>query len=360
MKDSKMEDISDPNNPIKIFEHVNMKIANISWKYSNVFTSNRFKKARLGVFDTKKYKWSFNFTGPAVKLFVRVNFNLINYTLLPQEVKNNFTFRVSVYVSPHRKCQLIDQSDDIWRQNGRKTESEFICDSLSEKDFRQDIANPGDYMLMETQASHTIHHEFIALYFGKSYGTEEEPLCGEPEIMIGQYSRFNVQYKDYIIDCKADKYKSSAIDNIPGTWIHGLKCAADMKWKGSYPECVPENACSLERLLVGKHSNQTVVTSLEGLYFFNQSVYYAVEGTEVNYGCANPTDNLVGKGSRLCLKTGLWSGSEPYCYSNHLHILFLQALFLQIPNDFPTDPSRSPSLVNLERILWPIFRPKIP
>ncbi|CAG2170578.1 unnamed protein product [Oppiella nova] len=79
-----------------------------------------------------------------------------------------------------------------------------------------------------------------------------------------------------------------------------------MRWRGSYPDCVPLKPCPLEHLLVGAHSNQTVVTSMDGLYFYNESQYYAVDGTEVSYGCANPGAGiLVGKGGRHCLKTGI-------------------------------------------------------
>ncbi|CAG2170653.1 unnamed protein product [Oppiella nova] len=316
MKDSKLEDISG-DRPVLVFEHLNMTITNTTWRYPNAFTSNRFKKARLRINDTNKYKWSFRFTAPTAKLFVRINFNFINYTFLSPQDKENFRFNISLEVSPYRSCRLNYQGGDKWREDGNKVESDFTCDTASVEDTRKDLADPGDYMLMETQASHQLDHELIAVFLGKSYGTDDEPLCGEPEIMSSQFSRFNVQYRDYSINCRKDNYKyiSTYNPDLPNTSVHSMKCQPDMRWKGSYPDCVPLKPCSLDNLLVGAHSNQTVITSMDGLYFFNESQYYAVDGTEVNYGCANPgSDILVGKESRHCLKTGVWSGNEPYCY----------------------------------------------
>lgn len=321
MKDSRLEDISDPKNPILKFEYLDMKLTNRSWKYPNAFTSYRFPKARLRVFDTNLYKWSFNFTAPTVKLFVRINFNFINFALLPQEVKDNFTFNCSMYVSPHRKCHLIHQIGDIWRDNGTKIEIDFICDSLSTKDHKKDIESPGDYMIMETQSSLNITHDLVAVFLGKSYGTEEEPICGEPAVGLSHVSRFNVQYKDYSIECKKDKYNYISMSNnvLPETALHGLKCGEDMRWQGSYPDCVPKKPCSLVNLQVGKGLNNTNINTFDGLYFFNDSNFYAVEGTEVNYGCLNPsTDILVGNEKRVCLKSGNWSGTEPHCYSKSI------------------------------------------
>ena len=321
MKDSRLEDISDEKNPILIFEHLDMKLTNRSWKYPNVFTSYRFEKARLRVFDTKKYKWTLNFTGPAVKLFVRIGFNFINYTLLPQEVKDNFTFNISINVSPYRNCQLIHQSDDKWRENGRKMDNDFICDSISAEGAKSDSRNPGDYILMETQASIDIPHDLLTIFLGKSYGTEEEPLCGDPEVGYSHSSRFNAQFKDYSIECKKDKYEYISTSNniLPDTALHGLKCKEDMRWQGSYPDCIPKKPCSLANLHVAKEANSTMISSFEGLYFFNESLFYAIEGTEVNYVCFNPsTDILVGKEKRECLKTGKWTGTEPHCYSKIL------------------------------------------
>ena len=318
MKDSKMEDISDRNKPILKFEHLDMEITNTTWKYPNSFTSNRFKKARLRVFDSRPYRWSFKFTGPTVKLLARISFNFINYTLLTQEERDNFVFNISIYVSPHRKCVLKNQGDDKWRESGRKMDNDFICDSLSSEDFKKDNENPGDYLVMETQSSVDIPHDLIVVCFGKPYGTVEEPFCGDPESSISHHTRFNVQFKDYGISCKGDKFKyvSKENDVTPGTYLHGLKCREDMKWIGSYPECIPLKPCSIDKLMISSNSTQTVITSFDGLYFFNQTQYYAMEGTVVNYGCSNPSqDLLVGKESRHCLKSGIWSGTEPYCYS---------------------------------------------
>jgi len=224
-----------------------------------------------------------------------------------------------MFVSPERKCVLDFQSDDKWRENGRLTDSLFTCDSNSFEAYNRDIKNPGDYMIMETQSSvdQNLPHDLIAVYFGKSYGTTEEPLCGEPEIAVSHLSKFNQQYKDYTVQCKSDKewlYVSKQNDDLPETSIHALKCTRDMKWKGSYPECIPLKPCPLDKLLIGPNSNEILINSYDGLYFFNETQYYAYKGTEVHYGCVNPSSDLIGKVIRTCLKNGSWSNAEPYCY----------------------------------------------
>ncbi|CAG2110691.1 unnamed protein product, partial [Medioppia subpectinata] len=331
MRDSRLEDITD-GPPVLVFEYLNMTLIERKWKHPNAFTSNRFPKARLRVTDTRKYKWSFNFTVPTVKLFVRISFNFINFTQLSPKDKENFSFNVSMEVSPYRKCRLNHQSGDIWRESGNKLENDFICDTDSHEDTRLDVADPPNYMVLETQASHPLHHELIAVFLGKSYGTEDEPLCGDPEIMSGQVSRFNVQFRDYSIVCRNDKFKyiSTYNPDLPGTPTHSMKCQPDMKWKGSYPDCIPLKPCPLNDLLKGLQFNQTVITSLDKLYFFNESEYYAIEGSEVNYGCSNPSnDILVGKESRLCMKSGVWMGAEPYCYVwLIIGILFFALVFI--------------------------------
>jgi hypothetical protein len=67
--------------------------------------------------------------------------------------------------------------------------------------------------------------------------------------------------------------------------------------------------------VIQNNSLKDISSSLDGLYFYNESNYYAIEGTEVNYGCQNTiTHILVSKESTTCTKNGLWSSSQPYCY----------------------------------------------
>jgi len=328
MKDVKVEDISLPDKPKLAFEHFNITLSETDLKFAHSFISPRFQKTNLRIFDSKRYRWTLNFTTPLNKLFVKIDFSLVNYTLLTEEQTQKLKFNINLFVSPERKCVLDYQSDDKWRENVRETDSYFTCDSISLDAYKNNIKNPGDYMIMETQSSVDLPHELMAIYFGKSYGTPNEPLCGEPEVAVSHLLRSNQQYIYYIIDCKSEKtwlYVSKQNDVIPGSSIHGFNCVADMKWNGSYPECIPLKSCPLDKMLIGPNSNQTVINSYDGLYFFNETQYYAYEGTEAHYGCPNPSsDILVGKENRICLKNGTWSGGEPHCYGMYSNTNILQ------------------------------------
>jgi hypothetical protein len=288
-----------------------MNLTEPIWKYPNSFANTRFK-SKIQVFGTKKYKWTFIFNATVVKLFVKINLNFVNYTQLSVEQKKNFSLSLNLSVSPDRKCSIDFQNEEKWRDNGGKINSFISCDSLSLEAHQRDIENPGNYLIMETETNVEMHYYLLAIVFGKAYGSLKDPFCGEPELSVSHSSRFIQQYRDYSISCKSDKsWKQNDFESR-------LKCIGDMKWSGSYPECLPIKYCPTDKLLSDTDSNQTIISSLDGLYFYNESNYYAIEGTEVHYGCQNPiTDILVGKESRTCAKNGLWSSSQPYCYGMH-------------------------------------------
>jgi len=319
MKDVKVEDISSPNEPKLVFEHLNITLSDTDLKFSHAFVGFRFKKAKLRVFERKRYRWTTKFTAPLNKLFLKVNFEFINYTLLTAEQRQRLRFDISLFVGPERKCVLDHRKDHLREENTRKFDHYFTCDRISFDSYKKDIENPGDYMIIETQllADHYQPYDLVGIFFFEAYGTKEEPLCGEPEVAVSQVSRMNVRYKDYTIECQTEKgwtKVSKKNDIIPETSIHGLKCVADMQWNGSYPECIPLNPCPLDELLSSANSNHTVINSLDGLYFFNKTQFYAYEGTEVDYTCAKSSDDLVGKQSTTCLKKGVWSNAMYICY----------------------------------------------
>lgn len=308
-KDVKIEDISNPEKPVTVLEYININLTKGTWKYPNSFADGRFKPLKLKVFGTKKYKWNFTFDIPVVKLFVKINMNFINYTYLSAEQKKNFTFLIDMFVSPDRKCSVDFQNEEKWKDNGGKINTFISCDSLSLEGHKRDVENPGNYLTMETESNVELHYYLLALIFGKAYNSHNEPFCGEPELSVSHSSRFKKQYRDYDISCKSDK-KWKQMDSESS-----LECVGDMKWSGSYPECRPIKSCPIDKLLSDPNSNETIVSSLDGLYFYNESHYYAIEGSETHYVCMNPTTHImVGKESRICSKDGLWSGAEPYCY----------------------------------------------
>jgi len=313
LKDVKVEDISIPENPIQKFEFLNMTLSDKGWKYPNAFADSRFNHP-LRLFGTKRHKWTFKFNKATVKLFVKVNILFINYTQLSEEQKQNFTLELDLFVSPHRKCKIDFQNEEKWRNNGGKINTFISCDSISLEAHKQDIESPGDYMIMETKSNVELYHELLAIIFGIPYGSLEEPLCGEPEISASLRSRIKQQYRDYSIECRSDMtWKQFNFES-------GLTCVGDMKWTGSYPECLPLKPCPLDNLLKDSNSNEIKIRSLDDIHFYNKSTYYAIEGTKVVFGCQNTiTDILVGTESRVCLKDGTWSNSVPHCYRMYLY-----------------------------------------
>ena len=172
---------------------------------------------------------------------------------------------------------------------------------------------------MRTKASHSMSYEFVALFFGKVYGNETDPLCGEPEINFGESFRANIEFKDYIIDCLNQREWKDSTPKALKNFVYNQNCIGDMFWNGTRPRCVPIETCSLEKVLNETTTNQTkenplVVDSISKFYNYveNQTIYTVV-GSELLYACATVDYILVGKNSRTCKRDFTWSGTEPVC-----------------------------------------------
>lgn len=238
MKDSQLFDMH-YSPPLEMWHHTNMNITNTNWKYPNAFTSNRFKKARMRIDDDHEYLWKFNFTRPITKLYVKTNFNFMNYTLMPEEVKKAHKFTVEIEISPHRTCVLDYQNHNLWRDSGNRIDTYMVCEAHNHDAIIKDMENPPNYMVMRTKSSHNISHEFLALFFGRVYGNDSEPLCGEPETEYSQVFRANVQFRDYIIDCASkEDWDNVSSDRFTRSY-YGQKCIGDMVWNGTRPRYGP-------------------------------------------------------------------------------------------------------------------------
>lgn len=348
MQDAQCFDMS-RNRPRQLFHYTNMNITNTNWKYPNAFTSNRFKAARLRIVDDHEYLWKFNFTKPITKLFVKVNFNFMNFTLLPVEVQKGHRFNVELEISPYRTCTLDYQNYNPWRDNGNRIDTYFTCEAPNYKAILEDADNPPNYMIMRTRSTLNITHEFVALFFGRPYGNDTEPLCGEPETDYGQSFRANVEFRDYVLDCAN---KEDWINVSPSKrFSFSKKCIGDMVWNGTAPRCVPTKTCSLDgsiffhrqqknQVLIANNSNSSmnttsmetsttitndqksfdpamehlVVDSMVNYYhFIDNDTIYATVGAELTYSCDNVDYILIGKETRKCKIDRTWTGNEPIC-----------------------------------------------
>lgn len=306
-----------------VFEHHDMVLVLSDWRYPNSFTSTRFKKARLQVTNDQRYAWTFNFTKPVVKLFVKINYNFINFTHLTESEKKSFKFDVQVEISPHRVCTLEFTSHNPWRDDGVRVDSYFICQAKSYEHLLLDIASPSNYLYVQTQSSMNISHDLVAVFFGKVYGTNEEPLCGEPETEYGQSFRPNQEYRDYIIDCLN---KEEWVDTTPTNikmFNYFYRCYGDMTWNGTRPMCMPTKTCPMtmnkdfEPVILSNRTDMPVALKVDSiakcLYLISNDSVYATVGTELIYSCLNEDYVLLGKDTRTCKRDFKWSGNEPVC-----------------------------------------------
>lgn len=313
--------------PIEKFHYHNISLKNTNWKYPNSFTSNGYREHRLIATSDHEYMWKLKFTRSAIKLFVKVNFNFINFTILDSTIRNNFSFYIDVEISPYRTCNLEYQSNNPWQENGNRIDSYFTCEAHSYTDLIKDVNSASDYMIMRTKSSHNIPYELVELFFGHVYGNETEPICGEPETDYGQSYRANQEYRNYIVECLNGIWK----DVTPGPlkrFVYHQQCIGDMIWNGTRPKCIPIRHCPIQKMLSDNHRNQEmeknqtnpmdknplIIDAILNYYnhIDNQTIY-AIVGTEIIYTCPSVDYILIGKDTRTCKRDMTWSGTEPIC-----------------------------------------------
>ena len=86
-----------------------------------------------------------------------------------------------------------------------------------------------------------------------------------------------------------------------------------MRWKGSYPECIPKTYCQTEEEEKNEINPNYNIIRFENVYYFNESKWYAIDGTTVTYQCSEPqTQVLLGDAIHVC-RNGEWVGTSPNC-----------------------------------------------
>lgn len=321
LRDVQIEDVSVPHHPRLVQSVQNLNLTLGVWRFPNAFLNSRSPDVKFMLHNDHLYRWRLVFNDTFSKPFVHINFNVHKYSELAPATKARAQLNVSLDVGPERTCFLAAQTYDIWKLSGRKVENYFECDARSHRDYLAEAKSPTNEMIMYTRSSINITYELIAVLLGRQFGTTNEPVCGEPEYAISHVAHFNQEFRDYSYICKKGfEYKAVADETkLSDTSVHFQRCQADMFWEGKYPVCVPKVFCSIEELRRNDDPKRTIDTSVEvyqldGLYFVNESRYYAIEGTTATYGCANATQAiLLGKETRQCNKNGTWSGAKPTC-----------------------------------------------
>jgi hypothetical protein len=207
----KVEDVSKDLSEVILEKNVTLLP---NYKFPNSFLSSRYPSIIFEVESDKKIRWTFKIEKPASIPFFRVNFQFINLTV---EESEKIVVMANAIVSPYRTCTFINgRSDRIWRL-GTKVELYFECDANSESDYLEDVKNPSNTIILETQISKQIKYKLIAVLLAQPYGTFDDPICGEPQKSFGQLVRILWPYRDYSVDCTdATDYVSKKNPDLPG------------------------------------------------------------------------------------------------------------------------------------------------
>ena len=137
----------------------------------------------------------------------------------------------------------------------------------------------------------------------------KEPVCGTPEVPTGLFTKVINHNTKYVYEC-AQEFRLVDLASSDAVIGYDLVCSTDMKWKGTLPQCLPEKTCKKFEL-TEKHL--TEVYLYERVYYYNESDWFAIEGTKAHFRCKDETQISVGKETRVCGKDGQWSDSLPNC-----------------------------------------------
>ncbi|XP_054154301.1 uncharacterized protein LOC128952867 [Oppia nitens] len=343
----KVEDISSSTSaPVVLFDENVTLSAN--YKFANSFLSSRCEtkfivqplpsaSPPITAAADRPIRWTLGFEQPLAELpFFRINFHLLNVSVTEALAIDFNVLNVSVGVGgsqSRRTCRHVFKPDQkkLWRR-GTKVELNFECQTNSPMAMvDMDIMNMGPkQIVLVTSASPSVSYKLIMILLGQSYSYKvnddddedkngQQFICGEPEQRLGQMVRPLTMNINYSIDCNNNwDYVSKDNPDLPDTTIHKRYCSTDMRWKGTYPECIPRTVCPVHDLLVLNNNNMNPVYKIvrfDDVYYYNNTQWYAIEGTTVSYQCSSRlTQVLLGDSRHVCGKNGQWIGSEPNCF----------------------------------------------
>ena len=94
-----------------------------------------------------------------------------------------------------------------------------------------------------------------------------------------------------------------------------------MRWNGTYPECIPKIFCPIPNEQKNEINPNYRTIRFDGVYYFNETEWYAIDRTTVTYQCSEPRNQvLLGDAIHVC-KNGQWIGTEPNCLGQTLNYL---------------------------------------
>ncbi|XP_033127295.1 limulus clotting factor C-like [Anneissia japonica] len=131
--------------------------------------------------------------------------------------------------------------------------------------------------------------------------TEDSPICdpiecGIPDIpQHGYLSATNFTYRGVVTYTCEENY----LFTEPG--LEARLCQYNGKWSGTTPQCVKDISCP----------DPGVVTNAVRVPDADAHTFYV--GDIISFSCADAFRMVSGDDTRVCLKTGLWSGEQPTC-----------------------------------------------
>jgi hypothetical protein len=248
---------------------------------------------------------------------VRISLSVVNH-LIDEKIRETKFNITRVTVSPYRECVLNSESSvSPWLHNSTRFDFWFSCESRGQQQYEQELKDMSDLVTIETESDDVLDLDLATFILAHQYtndGNPREPICGTPEVPVGLESHVIHHQTKYAFKC-AKGFRR--LDNFGGD-TRELVCGIDMKWKGSLPQCFPQKTCK-KFLLSDKHL--TEVYLYEKVYYHNNSLWFAIEGTKAHFRCKSETQIFVGKEIRVCGKDGEWSDSLPNCLNteNGIH-----------------------------------------
>lgn len=141
---------------------------------------------------------------------------------------------------------------------------------------------------IETESRNSLTIDLIRFAMGEVYGSVNDPACGVPEVPLGMTASAIREQQLYELTCDEPSYTNST-----STTFTTLTCMADASWHGEYPQCKPRNSCENSTSI--KKLNQSLIASIKNVYYINESFWYAIEATQINYECRGTHFNMFGK-----------------------------------------------------------------
>jgi hypothetical protein len=202
---------------------------------------------------------------------------------------------VHIINEPHRNCTIdfstLDRSaKKFWfwcTVNDGKTSEEPISISFMTS-AAQPIAILGLYQVYFTKLQY----------------------CGQPQVpLLAQHVSDNEEFAQVQCDPKvaidANQNQLSPQNSFKDVdRFHS--CIDDQYWAGN-PKCLPKMFCQLN---YNKLTEE--ISSVQNAYIVNETKWYAIEGTVVEYKCKTGFD-LVTNSKRTCLHNSTWDQNDSIC-----------------------------------------------